>query len=165
MIEVLLSERIRKTAEKLAPDLREKATEAIGKVAAAFVSAFLSSIWERAGLLHESVVNRKWMNDLANPGSPMDLSLETAIRMIENEWTRYRVKRAWLFGSRATQGAHGASDWDFLVEFSQPPTFDTFMGLKGSLEAHLNGRVDLLSRSACTSRFLKAIEGDLVNVA
>ena len=36
MIEVLLSERIRKTADKLPPELREKASQAISKVAAAF---------------------------------------------------------------------------------------------------------------------------------
>lgn len=36
MIEVLLSDRIRKTADKLSPDLREKASEAISQVAAAF---------------------------------------------------------------------------------------------------------------------------------
>jgi hypothetical protein len=36
MIEVLLSERIRKTAGKLPPELREKACRAISEVAAAF---------------------------------------------------------------------------------------------------------------------------------
>jgi len=36
MIRVLLSERIKKTAGKLSPDLREKASKAIGDVAAAF---------------------------------------------------------------------------------------------------------------------------------
>lgn len=105
------------------------------------------------------------MNDSGNLASPVNYSLETAIQMIESEWARPQVKHAWLFGSRATQSARGESDWDFLVEFSHPPTFDTFMGLKGRLEARLKGRADLLSRAACTARFLKAIEGDLVNVA
>ena len=36
MIRVLLSERIKKTADKLPPDVREKAAKAIGDVAAAF---------------------------------------------------------------------------------------------------------------------------------
>ncbi len=36
MIEVLLSERIRKTADKLPPELRDQASQAISKVAAAF---------------------------------------------------------------------------------------------------------------------------------
>jgi hypothetical protein len=37
MIRVLLSERIRKSAAKLPPELQEKAAKAIGDVAAAFV--------------------------------------------------------------------------------------------------------------------------------
>ena len=36
MIQVLLSERIRKTAGKLSPDVREKASKVIAEVAAAF---------------------------------------------------------------------------------------------------------------------------------
>jgi plasmid maintenance system killer protein len=36
MISVLLSERIKKTASKLSPELREKAANAAGEVAAAF---------------------------------------------------------------------------------------------------------------------------------
>jgi mRNA-degrading endonuclease RelE of RelBE toxin-antitoxin system len=36
MIRVLLSERIKKTADKLSPGVREKAAQAIAKVAAAF---------------------------------------------------------------------------------------------------------------------------------
>ena len=36
MIRVLLSERIKKTAEKLPPDVREKASKAIAEVGAAF---------------------------------------------------------------------------------------------------------------------------------
>lgn len=36
MIDVLLSERIRKTAERLPPELREKVSRAISEVAAAF---------------------------------------------------------------------------------------------------------------------------------
>lgn len=51
MIEVLLSERIRKTADRLSPELREKTSEAISKVAAAFgdpqspESLELAKIW------------------------------------------------------------------------------------------------------------------------
>jgi predicted nucleotidyltransferase len=84
---------------------------------------------------------------------------------LKKEWARFQVKRAWLFGSRAmAPGADPNSDWDFLVEFFQPPGFDVFMGLKSQLEQGLKAPVDLLSRSACTPRFLKAIEGDLIDV-
>ncbi len=90
--------------------------------------------------------------------------LDRIIPVLENEWSRFQVKRAWLFGSRAINPNKTGSDWDFLVEFSQPPTFDIFMGLKSRLEDRLQAKVDLLSRTACTQRFLKSIEADLVDV-
>ncbi|PZR72016.1 MAG: DNA polymerase subunit beta [Chthoniobacterales bacterium] len=91
-------------------------------------------------------------------------SFERALPALGKEWSRFQVKRAWLFGSRAIERGTTGSDWDFLVEFSQPPNFDIFMGLKTSLEERLKGHVDLLSRAACTPRFLKAIEADLIDV-
>ncbi len=96
--------------------------------------------------------------------SSAPISLEAAFPKLRKEWCRFEVKRAWLFGSRASDQGATANDWDFLVEFSRPPGFDTFMGLKSSLEQTLHGHVDLLSRSACNPRFLKAIENDLVDV-
>src|SRR5438105_3829359 len=77
-------------------------------------------------------------------------------------WSRFQVRRAWLFGSRVAGEGTATSDWDFLVEFSQPPSFDVFMGLKSGLEEELNAQVDLLSRTACQPRFLEAIEEDLI---
>lgn len=100
-----------------------------------------------------------WLMDSSAPSA-----LDEVLPVLSPEWARFQVKRAWLFGSRATMRVSPGSDWDFLVEFSQPPTFDTFMGLKFSLEQRLKGQVDLLSRSACTSRFLSAIQSDLVDV-
>jgi predicted nucleotidyltransferase len=92
------------------------------------------------------------------------VSLETVYPQLREVWSRFNVTRAWLFGSRALANITPGSDWDFLVEFSQPPTFDTFMGLKSSLEQRLQGSVDLLSRPACTPRFLKAVESQLIDV-
>jgi predicted nucleotidyltransferase len=83
---------------------------------------------------------------------------------LKKQWSRFHVKRAWLFGSRANGSGTNGSDWDFLVEFSEPPGFDTFMGLKSELEERLNGHVDLLSRTACSPRFLKVIQSDLIDV-
>ncbi|MGI8435331.1 MAG: nucleotidyltransferase family protein [Chthoniobacterales bacterium] len=91
-------------------------------------------------------------------------SPDRVIPPLENEWSRFEVKRAWLFGSRSTGNVTTGSDWDFLVEFSQPPTFDIFMGLRSTLEERLQGRVDLLSRTACARRFLEAIEDELIDV-
>jgi predicted nucleotidyltransferase len=90
--------------------------------------------------------------------------LEEIAPFLKKEWSRFQVKRAWLFGSRATKGGTSQSDWDFLVEFYEPPGFDTFMGLKLGLEEGLHGHVDLLSRTACHPRFLSAIEDDLIDV-
>ena len=77
---------------------------------------------------------------------------------------RFGVRRLWLFGSRARGDSRPASDWDFLVEFQQPPSFDDFMGLKLLLEDHVGCPVDLLSRQACSQRLLNAIRDQLVDV-
>jgi predicted nucleotidyltransferase len=91
-------------------------------------------------------------------------ALERVFPALRKHWLRFQVKRAWLFGSRAAGEGTATSDWDFLVEFSQPPSFDSFMGLKLGLERDLNAPVDLLSRSACQPRFLRAIEHELIDV-
>jgi predicted nucleotidyltransferase len=95
---------------------------------------------------------------------PSRLLSENLFSQLRQQWSRYHVQRAWLFGSRAAKIGTIDSDWDFLVEFSQPPSFDVFMGLKSGLEEQLNGHVDLLSRAACHPRFLKAIANDLIDV-
>jgi hypothetical protein len=81
------------------------------------------------------------------------------------ELDRIGVKTLCLFGSRARGDARDDSDWDLLVEFASPPGFDQFMDLKLLLENQLNGRVDLLSRTACGQRLLQAIEPELVHAA
>lgn len=86
----------------------------------------------------------------------------TDLRQVFAQWG---VARAWLFGSRTRNEGSDSSDWDILVEFREPPTFDTFMGLKTMLEDRLKGPVDLLSKSACKPRLLKAIEPELRHVA
>lgn len=84
--------------------------------------------------------------------------------MLKPDWALFDVQRAWLFGSRATGNAAPDSDWDFLVQFSHPPGFEAFMGLRDRLAHRLGARVDLLSRSACKPRFLEEIEKELVDV-
>lgn len=92
------------------------------------------------------------------------MSINDVSGVIRAERDRYKISRAWIFGSRATGTNQAQSDWDILVEFSRPPGFDAFMGLRTLLEQKLGTRVDLLSRSACKPRFLKAIEQDLIDV-
>ena len=83
---------------------------------------------------------------------------------LSRDWLRFGVTKAWLFGSRAAETSAAKSDWDFAVEFAEPPTFDRYMGLKSALEQRLGGPVDLISRAACAPRFWKAIEADLIDV-
>lgn len=88
-----------------------------------------------------------------------------SLAALKGEFPRFGVSHVWLFGSRSRGDEHSASDWDVLVEFAGQPSFDTFMGFKCFLEDHLGGRVDLLSRNACSPRFLAAIQNDLDYVA
>lgn len=94
---------------------------------------------------------------------PKDLTQD-----LRNLWPviqSYGVTGLWVFGSHSRGDSHPDSDLDLLVEFASPPNFDNFMGLKLALEDHLRTKVDLLSRSACKPRFLKAIQPDLLHVA
>ena len=89
--------------------------------------------------------------------------IETRLREIRPELNRFNVKEVWLFGSAVT--SENARDVDILVEFRKPPGLLEFMGLKEYLEHELGRPVDVLSRNACSPRFLKRIEPNLVNVA
>lgn len=88
-----------------------------------------------------------------------------ALVALKGEFPRFGARHVWLFGSRSRGDDGSASDWDVLVEFAGQPSFDAFMGLKCFLEDRLGGRVDLLSRKACSPRFLAAIQDDLDHVA
>ncbi len=100
---------------------------------------------------------------LAMPANAQIL-LGDGVSALKEELARFNIKRAWLFGSRASGNSTAESDWDFLVEFPHPPDFESFMGLKTGLEQRLGGHVDLLSLSACKPRFLKTIEKNLIDV-
>jgi uncharacterized protein len=87
------------------------------------------------------------------------------LQALRPEFERHGVAHAWLFGSRARGEVPEGTDWDLLVEFGRPPSFDDYMGLKIRLEDLLGATVDILVRSACKPRFLTAIQGELRNVA
>lgn len=87
---------------------------------------------------------------------------------LRNLWPiiqKHGVTSMWVFGSQARGDFRPDSDLDLLVDFASPPGFDNFMGLKIDLEDRLGTKVDLLSRSACGPRFLKAIQPELLHVA
>ena len=91
-------------------------------------------------------------------------SMISAIRALDKELETFGVAGLWLFGS-AARGEANASDLDFLVEFTSPPTLTGFMGLKFLLEERLGMPVDLHSRSSCPERFMRRIQPDLLHVA
>jgi predicted nucleotidyltransferase len=91
--------------------------------------------------------------------------VDPRLEAVKSFWPQFQVKRAWVFGSRARKNAAVGSDWDFLVDFETKPGFGSFMGLKCRLEDTLQGKVDLLSLSACKKSFLEAIKKDLVDVS
>ena len=95
---------------------------------------------------------------------PVNESL-LALRSLKPLFRQFGVDQVWLFGSRASGKSHQRSDWDLLVEFSTPPGFDQFMGLKMALEEQLKTPVDLLSKKACPARWLQAIEKHSLHVA
>lgn len=76
-----------------------------------------------------------------------------------------KVKRLALFGSRARGDAHPLSDFDFLVEFSVPVSFDLFFDLKHFLEDQLGGPVDLVTIESLKPALKPYVEKDLIDVA
>lgn len=70
-----------------------------------------------------------------------------------------------LFGSAARDSTTEASDADFIVRFSAPPTFDRYMDLKLHLERVLGMRVDLVTEAAVRPELREAVERDAVRVA
>ncbi len=105
------------------------------------------------------------MQAIPSPRSTGLAEVQTALKALRPELDRRGVRHLWLFGSRARQDARPGSDWDFLVEFNQPPGLEDYMNLKFWLEEQLGGTVDLVSRSACKPRFIAAIQDELLDVA
>ena len=72
---------------------------------------------------------------------------------------QFHVRRLDLFGSAAGDDFDPArSDLDFLVEFERraPRAFETYFGLKESLEALFGRSVDLVEPSAIRNPYFKA---------
>jgi predicted nucleotidyltransferase len=76
-----------------------------------------------------------------------------------------KVQRLALFGSLARGDQHSGSDFDFLVEFTVPITFDLFFDLKHFLEDHLGGPVDLVTFESLKPALKPYVEKDLIDVA
>lgn len=81
------------------------------------------------------------------------------------DFARFHVKSLEVFGSVARGDDRPDSDVDVLVDFTGPPTFDDFMGLKLHLEDLLGRRVDLVTRNAMRPRLREAIAREAIHVA
>lgn len=92
------------------------------------------------------------------------IEVQAALKALRPDLARRGVRHLWLFGSRARGVARPGSDWDLLVEFNQPPGLEDYMNLKFWLEEKLGGSVDLVSRNACKTRFIAAIQDELLDV-
>ena len=77
----------------------------------------------------------------------------------------FGVKYLGLFGSAARDDMRPDSDVDLLVEFSQSPTFDTYVELQSYLERILNTKVDLVTVGGLKPRARSLVERDLIRVA
>jgi predicted nucleotidyltransferase len=76
---------------------------------------------------------------------------------------RYGLSSIGIFGSYARNEQREDSDLDLLVEFSEPIGLE-FIDLADELERLLHIKVDLVSRSGVSSRYLPYIEKELLYV-
>lgn len=78
--------------------------------------------------------------------------------------SKFSVRSLRIFGSVARNEANNESDIDVLVEFSEKPTFDHYMGLKLYLEQVLEATVDLVIASDLRPALRPRIEQEALYV-
>jgi uncharacterized protein len=69
---------------------------------------------------------------------------EHIFQLIRPILAQHPIRRAELFGSYATGEATASSDVDILVEFTEPISLLSFVGIKLELEDALKRKVDLV---------------------
>ena len=80
---------------------------------------------------------------------PKHLNSDDVLKIIaqhRQEIQNFGVRYLGLFGSVACDRATANSDLDFLVEFEETTTFDSYMDLKFFLEDLFNKPVDLVTK-------------------
>ena len=78
---------------------------------------------------------------------------------------KYAVKSLAVFGSMARGDDREGCDFDILVTFEGPATFDDSFDLKFHLEDALGRPVDLVTTKALRPEMRPAIERDCIHVA
>ena len=77
--------------------------------------------------------------------------------------SKYNISELGLFGSVVRNDFSSESDIDIFVDFSRPIGIE-FIDLAEELEASLNRKVDLVSRSGIKPQYFQAIQSELVYV-
>lgn len=88
----------------------------------------------------------------------MEKSVEKNLPKIKELFTKYGVKRAFLFGSATTDKFNEESDIDFLYTFSDELNYEiygeNYFNLLNDLEKLLNKQVDLVAEKTLKNPYL-----------
>lgn len=91
-------------------------------------------------------------------------SIRDALLRLKPELTeKFNVRDIALFGSIVRSDFSNESDIDILVDFSKPIGIE-FIDLADYIEAKLNRKIDLVSRSGIKDKYFKAIEKEMIYV-
>ncbi|MBU3964654.1 nucleotidyltransferase family protein [Patescibacteria group bacterium] len=77
---------------------------------------------------------------------------------------KFKVKKIGVFGSYVKNKQKKSSDLDLLVEFSEPISLFSFIGLENYLKIQLKLKVDLVMKDALKSRIKDGIIKETVYV-
>src|SRR5262245_15134885 len=75
---------------------------------------------------------------------------------LEQICRRWGVRRFELFGSASRDDFSPSSDLDFLVEFESGGSLESYLGLRGDLEALFGRAVDLVMPAAIRNPYIRA---------
>jgi len=93
------------------------------------------------------------------------LAARAALAPLDEYLRSLGITQMWLFGSRAKgTSLLPVSDWDLLIDFSQPIEPRDYWELKRVLSAALLGRVDISSPQYCDPGFIGCITNDLIPI-
>ena len=102
-------------------------------------------------------------------GKGAGMTSHQALRLLSERLPEMRrlfaVRELALFGSAARDEAGPNSDFDLLVQFAGPPTFDGYTGLKLYLETALGREVDLVIESDLHPALRGDVFGEALRVA
>ncbi len=93
------------------------------------------------------------MRKLENPSLTIDYIRLAAEKIAK----QYGVKRVYLFGSYAKNGATAKSDIDLLIEKGKPLSLLDLSGMRIKFEDELNVSIDLITTEGTENEFRKEI--------